>query len=74
MKVLYIQLEIVIKFKIGNDIIKNKQAIYDLTLDQKINKIGGGNKLVNYDFDKLPTYLKQNKKNYAEWLDQVKNI
>ena len=37
--------------------------------DQKINKIGGGNKLVNYDFDKLPTYLKQNKKNYAEWLD-----
>ena len=52
-----------------NDIIKNKQAIYDLTLDQKINKIGGGNKLVNYDFDKLPTYLKQNKKNYAEWLD-----
>ena len=52
-----------------NDIIKNKQAIYDLTLDQKINKIGGGNKLINYDFDKLPTYLKQNKKNYAEWLD-----
>ncbi len=52
-----------------NDIIKNKQAIYDLTLDQKINKIGGGNKLVNYDFEKLPIYLKLNKKNYTEWLD-----
>ena len=52
-----------------NDIIINKQAIYDLSIDQKINKIGGGNKLVKYDFEKLPIYLKQNKENYKIWLD-----
>ena len=52
-----------------NDIIINKQAIYDLSIDQKINKIGSGNKLVKYDFEKLPIYLKQNKENYKIWLD-----
>ena len=52
-----------------NDIVTNKQAIYDLSLDQKINKIGGGNKLIKYDFEKLPLYLKQNKEIYKDWLD-----
>ena len=52
-----------------NDIVANKQAIYDLSLDQKINKIGSGNKLIKYDFEKLPLYLKQNKEIYKDWLD-----
>jgi len=52
-----------------NNIVANKQAIYDLSLDQKINKIGGGNKLIKYDFEKLPLYLKQNKEIYKDWLD-----
>ena len=52
-----------------NDIVTNKQAIYDLSLDQKINKIGSGNKLIKYDFEKLPLYLKQNKEIYKDWLD-----
>tara|TARA_Y100000590_G_C15629864_1_gene980806 strand:- start:424 stop:1293 length:870 start_codon:yes stop_codon:yes gene_type:complete len=50
-------------------IIKNKQAIYDLNVDKTVNKVGSGNKLVNYDFEKLPIYLKENKENYKEWLD-----
>ena len=50
-------------------IIKNKQAIYDLKVDKTVNKVGNGNKLVNYSFDKLPIYLKENKENYKEWLD-----
>ena len=45
-----------------NDIIKNKQAIYDLTLDKRTNKIGTGSKLEKFDFNKLPKYLIDNKK------------
>ena len=52
-----------------DSIIKNKQAIYDLKVDKTVNKVGTGNKLVNYSFDKLPIYLKENKENYKEWLD-----
>ena len=50
-------------------IIKNKQAIYDLKVDKTVNKVGTGSKLVNYSFNKLPIYLKENKENYKEWLD-----
>ncbi len=52
-----------------DSIIKSKQAIYDLKVDKTVNKVGGGSKLVNYDFDKLPIYLKENKENYKKWLD-----
>ena len=52
-----------------NDIIKNKQAIYDLTLDKRINKIGTGSKLEKFDFNKLPKYLIDNKEKFLQWLD-----
>ncbi len=52
-----------------DNIIKNKQAIYDLKVDKTVNKVGSGSKLVNYSLDKLPVYLKENKENYKEWLD-----
>ena len=52
-----------------DNIIKNKQAIYDLKVDKTVNKVGSGSKLINYNFDKLPIYLKENKENYKEWLD-----
>ena len=52
-----------------DSIIKNKQAIYDLKVDKTVNKVGSGSKLVNYSFEKLPIYLKENKENYKEWLD-----
>jgi len=52
-----------------DDIIKSKQAIYDLKVDKTVNKVGSGSKLINYSFDKLPVYLRENKENYKEWLD-----
>ena len=52
-----------------NDIIKNKQAIYDLTVDQRVNKIGNGSKLENYPIIKLPKYLQQNLSKFKEWFD-----
>ena len=52
-----------------NDIIKNKQAIYDLTLDKRTNKIGTGSKLEKFDLNKLPKYLIDNKEKFLQWLD-----
>ena len=52
-----------------DNIIKNKQAIYDLKVDKTVNKVGGGSQLVNYSFEKLPIYLKENKENFKKWLD-----
>tara|TARA_B100001540_G_scaffold304571_1_gene314485 strand:- start:225 stop:1094 length:870 start_codon:yes stop_codon:yes gene_type:complete len=50
-------------------IIKNKQAIYDLKVDKTVNKVGTGSKLISYNFDKLPVYLKENKEIFKKWLD-----
>jgi beta-1,4-mannosyl-glycoprotein beta-1,4-N-acetylglucosaminyltransferase len=52
-----------------DEIIKNKRAIYDLTADQTKSKIGSGNKLEKFEFNKLPRYIQENKKNYKEWID-----
>ena len=50
-------------------LLKKKQAIYDLKVDKKINKIGDGNKLEKYPIDKLPIFLQDNLENYKEWID-----
>ena len=50
------------------DIIKNKQAIYDLRVDKKINKIGSGNKLVEHPLNKLPSYILENIDKYKDWI------
>ena len=52
-----------------NKIIKNKQAIYDLNVDKKVNKIGNGNKLEKFPLEKLPKYLQDNIANYKKWID-----
>ena len=52
-----------------NEIMKNKQAIYDLKVDKKVNKIGDGSKLEKYPLDKLPTFLQNNLSTYQEWID-----
>ena len=52
-----------------NNIIKNKIAIYDLTLDKKTQKIGHGKKLEKYPLDRLPKFLQDNLHNYQEWID-----
>ncbi len=51
------------------NIIKDKKAIYDLKVDKRINKIGNGSKLVQFDFEKLPKFIKENKEIYKNWLD-----
>ena len=51
------------------DLIKNKKAIYDLTIDKRNQKIGDGNQLENYDMKKLPTYLQNNLNKFRDWID-----
>ena len=51
------------------NIINNKQAIYDLTVDKTVNKIGDGKKLEKYPLQKLPKFLQTNIENYKEWID-----
>ena len=48
---------------------KNKQAIYDLKVDKKVNKIGDGSKLEKYETEKLPKFLQKNLENYKKWID-----
>jgi len=50
-------------------IIENKQAIYDLKVDKKINKIGDGSKLEKFPINKLPQFLQDNLINYQDWID-----
>jgi len=51
-----------------SEIIKNKTAIYNLSVDQRENKVGG-DKLEKYPMHKLPKYLQDNFKKYKEWID-----
>jgi len=52
-----------------NEIIKNKRAIYDLSVDKTKDKIGNGNELKKIEFHKLPVYIQENKDNFKEWID-----
>ena len=51
------------------EIIKNKQAIYDLKVDKTVNKVGNGSKLEKFDRKRLPIYLQENINKYNEWID-----
>ena len=52
-----------------NRIMKEKVAIYDLSLDKKTQKIGHGKKLKKYSLKKLPKFLQNNINHYQEWMD-----
>ena len=52
-----------------NMIIKNKEAIYDLKVDKRKNKIGAGSKLEKYPLNKLPKFLQDNINKYQDWID-----
>ena len=52
-----------------NEIIENKQAIYDLKVDKRVNKIGDGSKLENYSLEKLPKFLQNNIEKFRDWID-----
>ena len=51
-----------------DEIIKDKIAVYDLSADQRKNKLGG-NKLENYPIQNLPKFLINNLEKYKEWID-----
>ena len=55
-----------------NDIqklINNKQAVYNLTVDQRGSKVGNGAILENFDNKKLPLYIQNNIEKYKDWLN-----
>ena len=52
-----------------NEIIKNKQAIYDLKVDKTNNKIGNGNFLKKFELNKLPEYIISNQNKFSDWID-----
>ena len=43
-----------------DELIINKQAIHDLTVDKTVNKTGAGSKLEKFELIKLPTYIQKN--------------
>ena len=55
-----------------NDIqklINNKQAVYNLAVDQRGSKVGNGAILENFDNKKLPLYIRNNVEKYRDWLN-----
>ena len=55
-----------------NDIqklINNKQAVYNLAVDQRGSKVGNGAILENFDNKKLPLYIQNNIEKYKDWLN-----
>tara|TARA_Y100000590_G_C15610030_1_gene973485 strand:- start:44 stop:934 length:891 start_codon:yes stop_codon:yes gene_type:complete len=52
-----------------DNIIKNKQAIYDLRVDKRVNKVGNGQFLEKFNIQKLPSYILNNKEKFSDWLD-----
>ena len=52
-----------------DEIIKNKRAIYNLSVDKTKSKMGSGDKLEKFEFEKLPAYIKKNRNNFKEWID-----
>jgi|TARA_B110000046_G_C12934957_1_gene373161 beta-1,4-mannosyl-glycoprotein beta-1,4-N-acetylglucosaminyltransferase len=49
--------------------IKKKQAIYNLKVDKRGNKVGNGETLDNFDIKKLPIYIQYNLEKYKDWID-----
>ncbi|MDA9996745.1 hypothetical protein N9E23_05340 [Candidatus Pelagibacter sp.] len=52
-----------------NEIIKNKQAIYDLKVDKTGNKFVSSNFLKKFELNKLPEYIISNQNKFSDWID-----
>lgn len=52
-----------------NELVKKKQAIYDLRVDKRVNKVGNGVILENFEIKNLPNYINENLEKYKKWLD-----
>ena len=51
------------------NIIQNKNAIYNLSVDQRQNKFGNGPKLTKIEKHEIPDYLINNLDIFSKWLD-----
>ena len=54
--------------KIKN-IINEKEAIYDLKVDQRKNKFEAKNQLIKIDINQMPSYIQNNIEKFREWID-----
>ena len=52
-----------------NELVKKKQALYDLRVDKRDNKVGNGLILDNFEIKNLPTHISENINKYKKWLD-----
>lgn len=52
-----------------NELVKKKQALYDLRADKRNNKVGNGLILKNFEVKNLPNYINENIDKYKNWLD-----
>jgi beta-1,4-mannosyl-glycoprotein beta-1,4-N-acetylglucosaminyltransferase len=52
-----------------NELVKKKQALYDLRVDKRNNKVGNGLILENFEIKNLPSYISENINKYKDWLD-----
>ena len=49
--------------------IKNRESVYNLSIDKRVNKFSSGVKLEILEESKLPKYLIENKEKFRDWLD-----
>ena len=57
------------QFREIDKLVQNKQAIYDLKVDKRVNKIGNGSILKKFEINKLPNYIQVNQNNLKDWID-----
>ena len=49
--------------------IKNRESVYNLSIDKRTNKFTSGVKLKILDENELPEYLMYNKNKFKDWLE-----
>ena len=52
-----------------NNMIKNRETVYNLGVDQRANQFGKGQKLDVLEFNELPKYIRDNQNKYKLWLE-----
>ena len=52
-----------------DNLVKKKQAIYDLSVDKRGSKVGKGANLDRYNIKDLPSYIQNNLEKYKDWID-----
>ena len=51
--------------------IKNRESVYNLAVDQRTNQFEKGQKLNILETSKLPSYIQQNQNKYKQWLEEI---